>query len=90
MPNEILRRPGGNWGLRKTLPALALILLSGCGHAVFSSDDAPVCPPMKQYDDIINHNLAAQIDAAPPDAVWPEIIADYYVMRCQCTPGCEG
>ncbi len=64
-----------------TLLALALTLLSACGTA--SSNPACVCPPIKAYSKEQQIKLAVEIEAAPPDATFPNVVQDYAVLRAQ-------
>ncbi len=70
-----------NYVLRWTLLALALISLSACGTA--SSNPSCVCPPIKEYSREFQNRLAAEIDAAPEGASYPEALMDYSTIRMQ-------
>lgn len=61
------------------LLVLALTLLNACGMA--SSKPISVCPPIKEYSWELQNKLADEIEAAPPNAVWPEVVMDYYMVR---------
>jgi hypothetical protein len=36
---------------------------------------------MQQYTDAFNQQLADEVAAAPPNAVWPQAIRDYVKLR---------
>lgn len=63
------------------LPAIAVSLLTAC--ATGSSDPACVCPPVKEYKQDFQTQLANEIEAAPQDAAFPVAMQDYAVMRAQ-------
>ncbi len=75
-----------NFAPRWTLLALALILLSACGTA--NSNPACVCPPIKEYSQEFQEKLAAEIEAAPKEAVFIESLSDYAILRDQIR-GCR-
>lgn len=70
-----------NFAPRWTLLALVLISLSACGTA--SSNAACVCLPIKEYSKQKQNKLANEINAAPRDAVFPDVVQDYAVLRTQ-------
>ena len=63
------------------LLALVLTLLNACGTA--NSNSACVCPPIKEYSREFQNKLADEIEGAPLNAVWPEVVMDYSVLRKQ-------
>lgn len=64
---------------RWTLLALALTLLSACETG--SSDPTGACPPIKEYSREFQDRLAIEIEAAPLEAVWPEVVLDCFMLR---------
>lgn len=68
--------------------ALAIGLLTGC--ATEPSNPRPaVCPPLAEYAPEDQTRLAAEIDAAPGSAIWPDFIADYGALRAAIR-ACKG
>lgn len=70
-----------NFALRLTLLALALISLTAC--AAVNSNPACACPPIKYYAREFQRKLAAEIEAAPQEAVFPEVVMDYAMLRAE-------
>jgi hypothetical protein len=71
--------------LRATMdaPRTRVILLSAC--ETVSSNPACICPPIKEYSARVSGKVAAEIDAAPENAVFPEAVMDYASLRAQLT-----
>lgn len=70
---------------RKTPRLLTVpLLLAGCATAP-ASEPPPVnaCRllPLQSYSRALNHRLADEVAAAPPDAAWPGVVADYVRLR---------
>ena len=63
-----------------------IILLSGCGTLGGSSDPIILtrCPPLATYTQAEREQAANEIDAMPPNAVTPQMLADYVTLRDQC------
>jgi len=60
----------------------ATVFLSGCATKVFEPELVIYCPPMKQYDDQFNNELADEIDRLPESSTRiPEAIGDYAHLR---------
>ncbi len=55
--------------------------ITACATA--SSDPARACPPIRKYDREFQRRLAAEIEAAPADAVFPVALQDYALLRLQ-------
>lgn len=62
----------------RVLALLAAFLVAGCLKTVVSE-----APPLVEYDQATLNQLADEIEAAPPGAVWPRFIVDYRVLRDQ-------
>ena len=62
----------------RTLPLLALSLLTGCASPGF---DGCSLLPLKTYGPIFSMRLADEVQAASPDAVWPQAVTDYVALR---------
>lgn len=56
----------------------SFIALAGCTTTVATS-----CLPLRSYDVAFTDALATEIEQAPEDAVWPEAIGDYRLLRDQ-------
>ncbi|PZQ45020.1 MAG: hypothetical protein DI551_08760 [Micavibrio aeruginosavorus] len=56
-------------------------LLTAC--AGVNSKPITACPPIKEYSREFQRKLAAEIEAAPADAVFPAALKDYAVLRVQ-------
>ena len=63
-----------------------IILLSGCGTLARSSDTVYIakCPPLMPYTQAEREQAGAEIEAMPPEAVTPRMLADYATLRDQC------
>jgi hypothetical protein len=48
-----------------------------------SSNPACVCPPIKKYSREFQNKIAAEIENAPGNATWPEVLVDYNLLRKQ-------
>ena len=61
--------------------AIAAALSSGC--ATGSSEPPPPCVrlPLVVYSPDTRNQVADEIEAAPPGAAWPAMIADYGTLR---------
>lgn len=55
---------------------IVMSLLSACGTMTNGS-----CPPLKSYTKAKKEKAAAEIEAMAPDAIIPEFMADYTVLR---------
>ena len=62
----------------------AIILLSGC--ATGASDHVYLirCPALISYAPAVQQQAAAELSAMPPNAVTPQMLADYLTLRDQC------
>ncbi len=72
---------------RLLLLTLVMSLLTNCAEG--NSDPACVCPPIKEYDKTYQMQLAAEIMGAAQDAVFPNALQDYALLREQvrkCSP----
>lgn len=67
--------------------AIAVSLLTGC--ATVNSDLESLCPSIRAYDKVFQRKLADEIEAAPADAVFPDALQDYAVLRAQIRQGCK-
>ena len=69
--------------LPRRLPLLAALLsLAGCATQASRSEiNACAAVPLQPIDQPTRARLAAEIDAAPADAVWPEQMAAYVALR---------
>ena len=67
--------------------AVVLIYLSGCTKE--SCNPVCVAPPLKEYTREFQEKLAAEIERALPDAVFPLTIQDYALLRHQIRVGCK-
>ena len=76
-----------NYKLQWKPLAVVLMLLTGCTKVNFS----PVCvaPPLKEYTQEFQRQLAQEIEGALPDAVFPLAIQDYALLRHQIRAGCK-
>lgn len=61
-------------------PAIAMILLTGCGTG---GSDHGACPPVVDYPAAVRERAAAEIDAMLPESVVVGMMADYHVLRQQ-------
>lgn len=61
------------------LLALAASLLTAC--AGVNSNTASVCPPIKEYSREFQRKLADEIEMAPENTAWPNIVYDYHTLR---------
>ena len=63
-----------------------IIFLSGCGTLARSSDTVyrMRCPPLATYTQAEREQAANEIEAMPPEAVTPRMIADYGQLRDRC------
>ena len=73
--------------------AIAAALSSGC--ATGSSEPPPPCVrlPLVVYSPDTRNQVAVEIEAAPPGAAWPAVIADYGALRAvarAAQDACEG
>ncbi len=61
--------------------AIAAALSSGC--ATGASEAPPPCVrlPLVAYSQTTQTRVADEIEAAPPSAAWPRLIADYGTLR---------
>lgn len=60
----------------------ATVFLTGCATKVYEPELVVYCPPMKQYDDQFNNELADEIDQLPESSTRiPEAIGDYAYLR---------
>ena len=64
-----------------------LICLSGCAGE--SSNGVTACPPIKEYSREFQRKLAAEIESAPADAVFPIALQDYAMLRHQIRASCK-
>ena len=69
------------------LLGLVLIFLTGCTKE--NSNTVMVCPPIKEYTHEFQRQLAAEIEVAPIDAVFPLVIQDYALLRHQIRTSCK-
>ena len=62
-----------------------IILLSGCA-ALGKSEPIYLtrCPPLAAYTQAEREQAANEIEAMPPEAVTPRMIADYVTLRDRC------
>ena len=59
-----------------------LVLLTGCGGAVYRTKLEIYCPPMAEYSDEYNRKLAEEIDSLPATSTALETaITDYVTLR---------
>ena len=65
--------------------ALLALLLGGC-----AATTTTVCPSLVSYTETEQNRLAGELDAAPADAVWPDMIIDYVSLRDQIRAACPG
>ena len=66
-----------------TALTLTALLLVSCGKTITS------CPPIVEYTDEQQQQLAGELEAAPPTAFWPRAMVDYHALRQQlrkCQP----
>lgn len=60
----------------------ATIFLTGCATKVYEPELVVYCPPIKQYDDQFNNELADEIDQLPDSSTRiREAIGDYAYLR---------
>lgn len=64
-----------------TLLALVLTLLAAC--ETVNSNPACVCPPVKEYSQKFQRKLADEVQEAAIDAVFPQALIDYALLRKQ-------
>lgn len=69
------------------LTSLATVttLLTGCATGASSV----VCPPLRDYTPEEQAQVADEIEAAPDEAFWPEMLTDYGGLRAQVRAACE-
>ena len=59
----------------KLLIPVLLIFTAGCAHTT-------ACPPLYEYDEAFNQQLADELEALPESATAiPEVVADYIATR---------
>ena len=63
-----------------------IILLSGCGTLTPNSDPIYLtrCPDLIAYTQAEREQVANEIEAMPPEAVTPRMLADYVTLMDQC------
>jgi len=69
---------------RTMLPLTAVLWLTGCATApAFKPPPTEACRllPMQQYTAAFNAQLADEVAAATPDAIWPQVVRDYVKLR---------
>ncbi len=66
---------------RLTPLSAALLCLAGCATPPPRSDAGCAALALVPIDQVTRDKLAAEIDAAPADAVWPEQVAGYVALR---------
>ncbi len=69
---------------RTMLLLTAVLWLSGCATAPgFSPPPVDACRllPMQRYTAKFNQELADEVAAAPPGAIWPLVVRDYVKLR---------
>jgi hypothetical protein len=71
-----------NQMFKLTLLVIGLSLLSGCAETVFRTKLEIYCPPINDYSDQFNEQLADELDALPEDS-WaiPEAMFGYIKLR---------
>lgn len=62
-----------------TLLALAASLLTAC--AGVNSNPVTTCPPIKEYSREFQRKLADEMESAPENTSWPNIVYDYHALR---------
>jgi hypothetical protein len=67
---------------RATLLILAM-MLSACCATPTRNFDASICPPIAEYDETWEQQLAAELAAMPNDAAAVRAIIDYGELRAQ-------
>ncbi len=66
------------------LPLTAALWLSACATAPgFSPPPVDACRllPIQRYTQAFNNELADEVAAAPPRAIWPLVVRDYVKLR---------
>ena len=59
-----------------------LTLLSGCASTVYKTELEVYCPPLKQYPQEFNEQLATEIESLPSDdTALVEALSDYIALR---------
>ncbi len=75
---------------RLTLPSAVLLCLAGCATPAPRSDGGGCAAlALVPIDQVTRDKLAAEIAAAPADAVWPEQVAGYVALRAGVR-ACQG
>lgn len=71
------------WRLRRTVPVLATIWLSGCATGVSDGSRLGACPPVVEYSREFQAQAADELALLPDGSAIAEMLSDYAVMREQ-------
>lgn len=71
------------WRLRRTVPVLATIWLSGCATVGSDGSGPGACPPVVEYSREFQARAAEELELLPEGSAIAEMMSDYAVMREQ-------